>query len=152
MKVPKADNVSILKGEIKKEVPHFLSRVDAKDLELSQVSLRMDDNLAETLKSIPLEWLKPLEPLSNLFLGVDEKLVHVVVQAPSESFQSFSLLKDLIRYLQKIRMQRTKRREIKSALCTKVRVFKFFFSLRSLINIRRVSECHLAYLECGSSR
>ena len=55
VKVPKADNVSILKGEIKKEVaPHF-DHVAAKDLEVYQVSLRADDNVVETLKNIPLE-------------------------------------------------------------------------------------------------
>ena len=122
VKVPKTDNVSILKDEIKKKIPHLVHHVDAKDLEISQVSLRVDDKLDESLRSIPLVLLKPLEPLSSLFLSIDETHLHVVVQAPTtgEPFQSFSLLPDLIHVLQLIRTQRKKRREIKSALCTKV--------------------------------
>jgi len=101
VKVPKADNVSILKDEIKKKIPHLLNHVDAKDLQISQVSLHVDDNLDDSLKRIPLVSLKPLEPLSNLFLGFDETDLHVVVQAPTtgEPFQSFSSLQDLIHCL-----------------------------------------------------
>jgi hypothetical protein len=52
---------------------------------------RVDDNLIKALKSISLVPLKPLEPLSNMFLGIDETDLHVVVQAPtSEPFQSLS--------------------------------------------------------------
>jgi hypothetical protein len=124
VEVPRSKNVSILKDEIKKKKAQLLRDIDASDLELSQVSLRVDDQLDKSLKSIPLVPLKPLEPLSNLFLTIDATHLHVVVQAPTtaggEPFQSFSLLPDLIHVLQLIRMQRTKRREIKSALCTKV--------------------------------
>jgi len=101
VKVPKADNVSILKDLIKeKKAPH-LNHVAASDLELSHVSLHVDDKLDESLKRVPLVHLKPLEPLSNLFLGIDETDLHVVVQAPTtgEPFQSFSSLQDLIHCL-----------------------------------------------------
>ena len=43
VKIPKTDNVSILKGEIKKEKSHLLSHTDASDLDLWKVCRPIDD-------------------------------------------------------------------------------------------------------------
>lgn len=146
VKVPNTDNVS----EIKKENPHAFDHVDAKDLDVSQVSLRVDDNLVKTLKSISLVPLKPLEPLSKLFPSVEKTQLHVIVQAPTtgEPFQSF--------YSSQSPMScsgfgcRGRREERSSRRFEQKYVFEY--SIPSLINIRRVSKCHLAYFERGSSR
>jgi len=85
VKVPKTDNVGILKKMIKEENPHTLDKVDAKDLILTQVSLPVDDGLAENLRRAELTPLNPVLPISQAFPRVEERHLHVVVQAPKNS-------------------------------------------------------------------
>jgi hypothetical protein len=82
VKIPKNDNVSILKDLIKeKNAPH-LNKVAAKDLDLTQVSLPVDDDLEEVLKKVDLVPLTPLLPISQVFPHVEVDRLHIVVQAP----------------------------------------------------------------------
>jgi len=83
VEILKTKNVSILKDLIKEKQPRRLNHVDASELILSQVSLPVDDDLEECLKNVDLAPLKPLLPLSQVFPGVEENRLHIVVQAPS---------------------------------------------------------------------
>jgi len=59
VEIEKSKNVSILKDLIKeKNAPH-LNKVAAKDLDLTQVSLPVDDDLEEVLKKVDLVPLTP---------------------------------------------------------------------------------------------
>ena len=73
VKIPKTDNVSILKKLIKEENPHTLDRVDAKDLELWEVSFPIDDHASKKSQTQPP--LKPNKRLSSLWHDnpLDEK-------------------------------------------------------------------------------
>ena len=66
VKIPKTDNVSILKDEIKKNAPH-LDHVPAKDLELWEVSFPIDDHASK--KSQTERPLRPNKRLSSLWHG-----------------------------------------------------------------------------------
>ena len=84
VKILKTKNVSILKRLIKEELSPCLNHVDAAELVLSQVSLPVD-NLEESLKNVDLAQLDPLLRLSDVFPRVEEKRLHVIVQAPTDS-------------------------------------------------------------------
>ncbi len=92
VKIPKTENVSILKKMIKEENAHLLNHVDASDLELSQVSLPVDDKLEDAVNSVHLEPLNPLERLLNLFHSTEDNHLQIVVQAPTDGgpISSFS--------------------------------------------------------------
>ena len=81
VKIPKTDNVSILKKLIKEENPHALGHVDAKDLELWEVSFPIDNHASKKSQTEPP--LKPNKRLSSLWHGnpLDDDL-HILVKAP----------------------------------------------------------------------
>jgi Crinkler effector protein N-terminal domain len=80
VKIPKTNNVSILKKLInEKKAPH-LNHHAASDLDLWNVSIPMDDDTEERLKNINnLELLKPLLPLSRVFPHVEENHLHILI-------------------------------------------------------------------------
>ena len=82
VEIAKDKNVGILKKLIKEEKSHDLKHVDASKLNLTQVSLPVDDDLEENLKKVDLVPLASLLPLSQVFPHVEENRVHIVVQAP----------------------------------------------------------------------
>ena len=87
VKILKTENVSILKRLIKEKLSPCLNHVDAAELILSQVSLP-EDNLEESLKNVKnvdLAQLDPLLRLSDVFPRVEEKRLHVIVRAPTDS-------------------------------------------------------------------
>jgi hypothetical protein len=85
VKIPQVKNVSILKRLIKKENPSSLGNIDAKNIELWQVSFPVDDlekelgniNLAGYLKLSP-----PSKKLTTFFTDVAHDYLHVIVKAP----------------------------------------------------------------------
>jgi hypothetical protein len=84
LKIPKTENVSILKKFIREEKAPHLDHVAASDLNLWNVSIPMDDDADERLKNINnLEPLKPLLPLSHVFPRVEENHLHILVRAPT---------------------------------------------------------------------
>src|SRR5260370_21634590 len=80
VKIPRTDNVSILKDEIKKKNPHLLNDVNAKDLDLFRVSLPVNDKLEESARAKPLN---PLDRLSNLFDVIEDTHFQIVVHTPT---------------------------------------------------------------------
>jgi Crinkler effector protein N-terminal domain len=84
VKIPKTENISILKDLIKEKQSHHLNHVNASEITLSQVSLPVDD-LEEGLKNIDLKLksLNPLLPLSQVFPRVEGDRLHIVVQVPT---------------------------------------------------------------------
>jgi len=83
IEVLKTKNVGILKDLIKEKKAHRLKHVDASDLILSQVSLTVDGGVGEILRSVEFTPLNPVLPLSQVFPRVEEKHLHIVVQAPT---------------------------------------------------------------------
>jgi hypothetical protein len=82
VKIPKTDNVSILKDEIKKKNPHALDRVDAKDLELWEVSFPIDGLVSKQPPTLGPS-LRPHRLLSDLFnSGLDVSHIHIVARVP----------------------------------------------------------------------
>jgi len=90
VKVPKTDNVSILKDLIKEKNLNSLSDMDPKNIDLYQVSIPVDDVDKEKLKN-ELKPLKALLPLSRVFPRVEENHLHVVVKAPTKGECSTSI-------------------------------------------------------------
>jgi len=91
VKVPKTENVSILKDLIKeKKAPH-LDHVAASDLDLWQVSFPIDD-LETELRNINLAGYQKLSPpskkLTTFFTDVADDCLHVIAKAPGTSRQS----------------------------------------------------------------
>jgi hypothetical protein len=87
VKIPKTDNVSILKKLIKEEKASRLGHVDASDLDLWSVSIPVDCNLNESIGHLRLdgsEQLLPVEELSKVFSDPLKKHLHVVVKFKSE--------------------------------------------------------------------
>ena len=71
VKIPKTENVSVLKKMIKEENAHLLNHVDASDLELCQVSLLVDDKLEDAVKEFHERYL-PVQvvcPISKSILA-----------------------------------------------------------------------------------
>jgi hypothetical protein len=87
VKIPKTDNVSILKKSIKEEKAHRLGHVDASDLELWKVSFPIDDHASKKSQTEPP--LRPNKRLYSLWHGnpLDDNL-HILVKAPGV-FQVF---------------------------------------------------------------
>jgi hypothetical protein len=83
VKILKTENVSILKDLIKEKQSPRLNHVVASELILTQISLPVDDDLEESLKTVDLAPLNPLLPLSRVFPRVEENRLHIVVQAPT---------------------------------------------------------------------
>ncbi len=82
VKIPKTDNVSILKKMIKEENAHLLSHLDAKDLELWKVSFPIDDLTSKQLPTLGPS-LRPHRLLSDLFnSGLDVSHIHIVARVP----------------------------------------------------------------------
>ena len=81
VKVPKTDNVSILKDEIKKKKAHLFSDVDASDLDLWKVNRPIDDPASKNPQAGPP--LRVNKKLSSLWDGdpPDDDL-HILVKAP----------------------------------------------------------------------
>jgi hypothetical protein len=93
VKIPRNDNVGILKDEIKKKNPHALDHVDAKDLDLWKVCLPIDDPASKQPQTGPP--LRVNKRLSSLCVGdpSDDDL-HILVKTPGTSKVSwfYSLL------------------------------------------------------------
>jgi hypothetical protein len=85
IKIQKTENVGILKDLIKEKKAHRLKHVDASDLILSQVSLPVDNGLGENLRTMEFTPLNPVLPLTQVFPRVEEKHLHIIVQAPTNS-------------------------------------------------------------------
>jgi hypothetical protein len=84
VKIEKTENVSILKKLIKEEKAPHLDHVAASDLQLWNVSIPVNGDADERLKSINnLEPLGALLRLSDVFPPVEESHLHVLVQAPT---------------------------------------------------------------------
>jgi len=81
VEIAKTDNVSILKGGVKKKKAPHLNHVAAKDLELWKVSFPIDDHASKKSQTEPP--LKPNKKLSSLWHGnpSDDDL-HILVKAP----------------------------------------------------------------------
>jgi hypothetical protein len=81
VKIPKTDNVSILKKFIKEEKAHRLGHVDASDLEIWKVSFPIDDHASKKSQTEPP--LRVNKRLSSLWDGnpSDDDL-HILVKAP----------------------------------------------------------------------
>jgi hypothetical protein len=91
VKIPKTENVSILKKMIKEEkAPHF-NHIAASDLILTQAP-----QPKETLNTVDRTPLDPLLPLAQLFLRVEETRLHIVVQAPPNGEPNSVILDDII--------------------------------------------------------
>jgi hypothetical protein len=82
LKIPKTENVSILKDRIKEKNSSSFGNVDSKNIDLWNVSIPMDDVTDERLKNIN-EPLKPLLPLSDVFPRVEESHLHILIRAPT---------------------------------------------------------------------
>jgi hypothetical protein len=83
IKIPKTENVSILKDLIKeKKAPH-LDHVASSDLDLWNVSIPVKDDADKRLRSI--NNLQPLDAFLRLseFPPVEESHLHILVQAPT---------------------------------------------------------------------
>jgi len=90
VKIPKTENVSILKDMIKeKKAPH-LDHVAASDLDLWQVSIPIDD-LETELRNINLGGYQKLSPpskkLTTFFTDASDDCLHVIAKAPGTSRQ-----------------------------------------------------------------
>jgi Crinkler effector protein N-terminal domain len=85
VKIPKTENVSILKRLIKEEQSHSLNHVDASKLTVWKVSLPVDTIAPElTVDGVKAsKQLRSVEKMSSIF-GEDEveEHVHILVQAP----------------------------------------------------------------------
>ncbi len=90
VKIPRNDNVGILKDEIKKKKPHLLSDIDASDLDLWKVCLPLDDPASKQPQTGPP--LRVNKRLSSLWDGdpSDDDL-HILVKAPG-TLQQFLFL------------------------------------------------------------
>ena len=98
VKIPKTDNVSILKDLIKEKMAPQFDHIVASDLDLWQVSFPIDD-LEEDLGNIDLARQPKLSPpskkLATFFNHVADDCLHVIVKAPGTSRQ-FPLESNLI--------------------------------------------------------
>ncbi|KAF8885865.1 hypothetical protein CPB84DRAFT_1850243 [Gymnopilus junonius] len=85
VKIPKTDNVSILKKLIKEEKAPHLNHIAASDLDLWRVSFPVDD-LETALKNINLASYQKLSPpskkVTTFFKNVAEDCLHVIVKVP----------------------------------------------------------------------
>ena len=94
VKIPKTENVSILKKLIKEEKAPHLDHVAASDLDLWQVSFPIDD-LETELGNINLSRYPKLSPpskkLTTFFTDAADECLHVIAKVPGTSRQ-FSLL------------------------------------------------------------
>lgn len=134
VKIPKTENVSILKDLIKeKKAPH-LDHVAASDLDLFQVSLPRGGDVDAILQNT--QPLDSLLPLSRGFPSVEENYLHVVVRAPNKGELIWAESDGLIDIVQRVlRSQEKRRGEIRSVLCIKLEVCTFFSVWLSFINI-----------------
>ena len=92
VEIVKDKNISFLKDQIKKKNAHLLNHVNAKDLELSQISLPVNDKVEDAVNNVCLEPLHPLEQLLNLFHSTKDNHLQIIVQAPSNGEPILSLL------------------------------------------------------------
>jgi hypothetical protein len=81
VKIPKTDNVSILKKLIKEENLHLLAHVDAKDLELWNVSFPID-NLSLMEPSTVTPKLRSNRKLLSFADDLLDDHVHILVKVP----------------------------------------------------------------------
>lgn len=81
VKIPRNDNVGILKDKIKKRKAPHLDHIDASDLDLWKVSFPIDDHASKTPQTEPP--LRVNKRLSSLWDGEpsDDDL-HILVKAP----------------------------------------------------------------------
>ena len=89
VEVEKTKNVSILKDLIKEKKASRLEHVDASDLDLWKVDLRLDGLGAKPV-NVDLNTCSKLSPprmkLSSFFNGtLDDELLHIVAKAPGTS-------------------------------------------------------------------
>jgi hypothetical protein len=85
VEIPKNKNVSILKDLIKEKNPSSLGNVDAKNIDLWQVSFPIDD-LETELRNINLDhYMKlssPGKKLTTFFTDAADDCLHVIAKAP----------------------------------------------------------------------
>jgi Crinkler effector protein N-terminal domain len=94
VKIPKTDNVSILKKLINEKNLNLFGNIDLKNIDLWKVDLHMDE-LGEEPVHINLNTYTKLSPpwlkLSSVFEGtVDDERLHVITKAPGMSHSSSS--------------------------------------------------------------
>ena len=91
VRIPKTDNVGILKKMIKEENAHPLRHINAKDLELWMVCLPIDDPASKKPQTGP-----PLRPSKRLFTLWDgepsDDDLHILVKAPGTSQEFWFLI------------------------------------------------------------
>jgi hypothetical protein len=89
VKIPKTENVSILKMLIKEKTAPHLNHVAARDLDLWIVDLSLDGPGAEPVH-VNLDDYQKLSPprkkLSSFFnLDIDDQRLHIIAKAPGTS-------------------------------------------------------------------
>jgi hypothetical protein len=89
IKIPKTENISILKKLIKEEKASLLNDVDASDLDLWMLDLDLDGFRAEPVL-VDFDACSKLSPprrtLSSFFKGtLDREHLHVIAKPPSTS-------------------------------------------------------------------
>jgi hypothetical protein len=89
VKIPKTDNVSILKKLINEKNSNSFGNIDSKNIDLWKVDLHIDE-LGEEPVHINLDTYTKLSPprlkLSSVFEGtVDDEHLHVIAKAPGTS-------------------------------------------------------------------
>jgi Crinkler effector protein N-terminal domain len=83
VKIPKTENISILKDRIKEKNPSSLGNVDAKNIDLWQVSFPIDDLPSKNPTTGPK--LRSEKLLSDVFPSeLDINHAHVVAVAPGQ--------------------------------------------------------------------
>ena len=94
VKIPKNENVSILKDLIKEKNPSSLGNVDVKNLDLWQVSFPIDDLPSKNPPTVGPR-LRSQKLLSDAFPSkLDINRIHVVVRVPSQG--EYSIYSGLI--------------------------------------------------------
>jgi hypothetical protein len=81
VKIPKTEDISILKDLIKEKITPRLNHVAAADLDLRQVSFPMDDLLNIKFAGYP-RLSPPSKKLTTFFSDVADDCLHVIAKAP----------------------------------------------------------------------
>ncbi|KAF8157793.1 hypothetical protein B0H34DRAFT_844095 [Crassisporium funariophilum] len=101
VKIPKTENISILKDLIKEKKPSSLRNIDAKNIDLWQISFPIDD-LETAVKNLNLARYPKLSPpskkLNTFFTDAADDCLHIIAKVPEvqtvvalDSAQLFSL-------------------------------------------------------------
>ena len=88
VEIPKNKNVSILKDLIKEKNPSSLGNIDAKNIDLWQISFPIDD-LETAVRNLNLARYPKLSPpskkLTTFFTDAADDCLHIIAKAPGTS-------------------------------------------------------------------